>query len=800
MNSLKNKIFLLLVSILLVVQAIAFWTLYNDNKNQEMAEINNRLTTANTIFTELFQRRLEYLAAFSNIAAQDYTLKSMLDGRTRELLITLNNHRSRINSDLAMTISNHGVITGQLQRISTDKKAVYQEGLAALDDGSVKIGSEIGTQFRYQNWFTSAQSSHIYQVDSALYQVNFSPVNDRNKIVGWLMFGFAIDQHLANEFKSITNLQTDFILKTNNNLELVASSEANNESNFTNHDNSSFTQLLNEQETRSEAAGNLTKYIATYTVITEWGGQELGVYMYSLRANIVSLLQEQWGQLLLLGLITLIISLASAYLIAASISKPINRLVEHAKAIASGNFKQTIQFKETNEVGQLAHEFNNMQLALSQREDAITRLANYDLLTNLPNRNCLYEALVQLQDKRFMLLHLNMSRLKDVNATLGYEVGDLVIKALAERLQAISVEQHVQLLVHLRADEFILIVDTIDVAEMSAQINKELEEIFCFQGISLQMQVRIGIALYPEHTDDITKIEQMADTALHHTRTTRSLIQIYQPELDVNSVERLNLINDLRQAISTNQLELHFQPKLCLSTWKITHVEALVRWQHPKLGMIPPDNFIYIAEQTGHIEALTRWVLKATLIQSCEWKKLGLNLNIAVNISAENLKEPDFYDFVCNSLNFYQVSPTQITLEVTESSVVEDHESAIQLLGKFKKFGIKISIDDYGTGYSSLAQLKYLPVHELKIDKSFIQRIENDIDDQIIVRSTIDLAHNMGLNVVAEGIEDEFALSWLADYRCELAQGYFISHPKPASELTPWLMNPPIFKQYSSLH
>lgn len=799
MNSLKNKIFLLLVSILLVVQAIAFWTLYNDNKNQEIAEINNRLTTANTIFTELFQRRLEYLAAFSNIAAQDHVLKSMLNGRTRELLITLNNHRSRINSDLAMTISIQGVITGQLQRVNAEQKSLYKEDLTALDDGTVKIGSEIGTQFRYPNWFDSSQSTHIYQLDNAIYQVNFSPIKYRNEIVGWLMFGFVIDQHLATEFKSITNLQTDFILKTEDNIELVASSESVVKDNTTTQ-HFTFTQLLNDKNKLSDGEHLLNKYIATYAVITQFDNQELGVYMYSLRANIVSLLQEQWGQLLLLGLITLIVSLASAYLIAASISKPINRLVEHAKTIASGNFKQTILFKETNEVGQLANEFNNMQLALSQREDAITRLANYDLLTNLPNRNCLYEALVKLQDKRFMLLHLNMSRLKDVNATLGYEVGDLMIKALAERLQAISVEQHVQLLVHLRADEFILIVDSMDVTDLSAQINKELEEIFSFQGINLQMQVRIGIALYPEHTDDITKIEQMADTALHHTRTTRNLIQIYQPELDVNSVERLNLINELRLAISANQLVLYFQPKLCLSTWKITHVEALVRWIHPKLGMIPPDNFIYIAEQTGHIEALTRWVLKAALIQSCEWKKIGLNINIAINISAENLKEPDFYDFVCDSLNFYQISPTQVTLEVTESSVVEDHDSAIQLLGKFKKFGIKISIDDYGTGYSSLAQLKHLPVHELKIDKSFIQRLENDIDDQIIVRSTIDLAHNMGLNVVAEGIEDEFSLLWLADYRCELAQGFFISHPKPASELTAWLINPPVFDQSMSVH
>jgi diguanylate cyclase (GGDEF)-like protein len=800
MNSLKNKIFLLLVSILLVVQAIAFWTLYNDNKSQQISEINYRLNTAKTIFNELFERRLESLAAFSNIVAQDYVMKKMLKGRTRDLLITLNNHRNKINTDLAMVVSSKGIITAQLQRNNVINESVMKQNSYALGDTQVIIGSEIGTEFSHKNWFDSKQTTYIYVIDHSVYQVNLTPILDRKEIMGWLIFGFEIDQDLANEFKKITNLQTDFILKSEGNMVVVASSESTTPHQSSAEENLTFTQSLQAKNQLSNRKNALEKYIVTYAVINAFDNQELGIYMYSLRANIVSVFQEQWAQLFILGLITFVISLLSAYLIAASISKPINRLVGHARAIASGDLKQFINFKETNEIGQLANEFNNMQLAISQREDAITRLANYDLLTNLPNRNCLHEAFTYLKDQRFMLLHLNMSRLKDVNATLGYDVGDLVIKALAERLQCISLQQHVQLLFHLRADEFILIVDSIDVKDVSTQINKELEEIFSFQGINLQLQVRIGIALYPEHTDDINKIEQMADTALHHTRKTRNLIQIYKPELDINSVERLNLINELRQAISANQLVLHFQPKLCLSTWKVSHAEALVRWNHPKLGMIPPDHFIYIAEQTGHIEALTRWVLTATLQQCREWNRLGLDINIAINISAENLKEPDFYNFVCNSLTLHAVLPSQITLELTESSVIEDHGSAMQLLVKFKQFGIKISIDDYGTGYSSLAQLKHLPVHELKIDKSFILRLKNDVDDQIIVRSTIELAHNMGLNVVAEGIEDEFVLQWLADYQCELAQGYFISQPKPANELTPWLMNPPIFNRSLSTH
>lgn len=783
MKSLKTKIFLWIVLLLLMVQAIAFWTLYNGNKNQQTSEINNRLTTAKVIVAELFERRLEYLAAFAETAAKDYGLKQVFNDDTRSLLVALNNHRKRIDADLAMAISAEGIITGQLQRRFI--KSATQGDVKTLQ-AKIHQGEELGTQFRYVNWFHSQQTSHFYMIDKALYQLSLSPVNVGTQTIGWLAFGFQIDQRLANEFKNITNLETNFILKTTDNWHLIATSDKQK----TSKQKLALAKLVANNSIPQQ-------YIATHLLIGEFDKQIFSVSMYGLRANIVSLLQKQWWQLLILAVLTLCVSLLSAYIIAVSISKPLKRLVTQAKVIASGDYKQTITFSEKNEIGQLADEFNHMQTAVLQREKAIIHLADHDPLTDLPNRHMLNKVLTRLitEQQHFIILHLNLSRLKDVNSTLGHDVGDEVIKELASRLRHLSLLPQVQLIVHLGADEFIVIIKEMQFDNALAEINKELEPIFSFQGISLQLQVRIGIALYPSHTTDAIKLIQMADTALHYTRKTGSLVKIYQPELDVNSVERLNLINDLKLAIPANQLQLHFQPKLCLKTWKVTHAEALVRWSHPTLGMVPPDNFIHIAEQTGQIKALTRWVFSAALAQATKWKTLGLDINIAINISAENLKEPDFYEFICNTINQEKISPDKVTLEITESSVVEDPESAIKLLSNFKNHGIKISIDDYGTGYSSLAQLKQLPVHELKIDKSFIQRLEHDDDDQIIVRSTIDLAHNMGLHVVAEGIEDEFSLIWLAQHQCELAQGYFISRPKPANELTLWLLDPPIFNK-----
>lgn len=779
MKSLQNKIFLFFVLLLLTVQAIAFWTLYNGNKSRENSEVQNRLSTAKTIFSELFDRRLSYLAVFAETAAKDYGLKEVFNDDTRSLLVALNNHRKRIDADLAMAIAADGVISGQLQRQFTLQANNIKTGI-----GKIRQGPERGQEFRFSEWLTSGQPAHLYTINDDLYQLSLSPVNVGTKTIGWIAFGFQIDHRLAQEFTKITGLTTDFVINVNNNWRFIASSQKQIE----NQKELTFAETVIKQQTPEN-------YIATSVIINEFDQQEFAVAMYGLRANFVALLEKQWWQLLVLTALTLTLSLISAYVIAASISKPIKRLVAQAKVIANGNYHQTITLKDKNEIGQLADEFNHMQSAVLQRQQAIIHNANHDSLTDLPNRNALVEKIRELTDhnQRFALLHINLSRLGDVNSTLGHNVGDYVIKELAERLKVINRNEFCLSLTHLGSDEFILLTNDNAINQTTALIKSALEPVFDYQGISLQLQVRIGIALYPTHASDGNLLIQKADTALHQSKENSNSIQMYQPELDVNTVDRLNLINDLKQAIPAGELELHFQPKLCLKSKEITHAEALVRWQHPTLGMIPPDDFIHIAEKTGQIKALTRWVFSTAIAQYNTWQTLGIDLNVAVNISAANLKEADFYQYICQSLKAANVPTHKITLEVTESSVVDDPEAAITLLKQFKSHGIKISIDDYGTGYSSLAQLKQLPVHELKIDKSFVQRLEHDTDDQTIVRSTIELAHNMGLYVVAEGIEDEFSLRWLARHQCELAQGYFISKPKPAPELTDWLLTKPTF-------
>lgn len=763
----------------MLVQAIDLWTIFAGNQTQEKQEIANRLLTAQTIFTEQFNSRRDYLTAFAETAARDYGIKQVFDEDTRSLLVALNNHRQRIDADLAMTISKDGVITGQLY-VSHDN-----------NESRVRPGTERNNVFRFPEWLSVSEYSDLYVLDNKLYQLSLSPLQVGQKIIGWVGFGFQLDERLAKHFKEITQLEVDFIFKdapapkqtsSSASWNLVASSNSN-------ADLSLAENIINE-------AGP-SQFISTRYIYTTQNGQAFGVAMYGLKADIVAVLQEQWWQLLIIAALTLLLSLVSAYWIAASITQPIQQLVQQARTIAQGRYDKRVVLKDQSELGQLADEFNAMQTAVLTREQVIQHAANHDPLTNLPNRNVLTQKLDALIANKtpIAVFHLNMSRLKDVNETLGHEVGDTLIKEAAQRLAQI---EDLTLLAHLGGDEFVILSESVtnhEQEQLLTLIANVLDKHCDFQGISLPIQMRIGVSRYPQHSKEPKALLQMADMALHHTQKVKQAVALYHEDLNVNSVERLSLINDLKVAIEQEQLVLFYQPKVELSSSIVTHVEALVRWNHPELGMVPPDEFIYIAEQTGQIDALTQRVFLMAVAQFNEWKRQGVQLNVAVNISAENLKDPSFFSFICETAETHDVPTNCITLEVTESVVVDDTHQAITLLQQFKDKGFKISIDDYGTGYSSLAQLKQLPVHELKIDKSFVQKLKEDEDDRIIVRSTIELAHNMGLSVVAEGIEDEYSLNWLTEYGCELAQGFYISRPVPADKLLEWLEHSETFKK-----
>ena len=382
-----------------------------------------------------------------------------------------------------------------------------------------------------------------------------------------------------------------------------------------------------------------------------------------------------------------------------------------------------------------------MQQAVLTREKDISHRVFHDPLTNLPNRNRLthfLETQLSKPDAKLTLAILNVRRIRDVNDTLGHDVGDEVIKEVSRRLLKLDSEN----VFHLGSDEFALVWmenDNDFVQTQIQQVFATLDKPFHYQDIALHLQVQIGVAPSNAKQDTAVNLLQKTDTALQSARKSNRHYQVYDRVLDFYTIERLHLVNSLKQAFTDNQLVLYYQPKLDLKASTIKSVEALVRWLHPVNGLIPPDTFIPIAEQTGQMNTLTKWVIEEAANQFLSWQKQDLKLSIAINISAEDLRNDDFLNFLLNLKKTKNLPDDAISLEVTENAVLSDPKLAISLLAQLQQSGFKISIDDYGTGYSSLEQLKILPVDELKIDKSFVQNLMVEKDDQTIVDSTISL-------------------------------------------------------------
>jgi len=421
--------------------------------------------------------------------------------------------------------------------------------------------------------------------------------------------------------------------------------------------------------------------------------------------------------------------------------------------------------------------------------------ALHDALTGLPNRTMLRDRTDQAihqADRELVpaaLLLLDLERFKEVNDTLGHHYGDQLLVQVGERLLAAL--RQVDTVARLGGDEFAVLLPRIETGEGAVAVARKLQatlaQPFLLEGLALDVEASIGVALYPDHGADPDELLQHADIAMYVAKETHAGFVLFDPTLDQHSPGRLALLGELRRAIDQQQLVLHYQPKVDAHTGQLLGVEALVRWQHPDHGLIPPNDFIPLAERTGLITPLTHYVLDAALRQCQQWRQAGHELAVAVNISARRLLDLEFPDEVAGLLARWEVPARLLVVEITESTIMADPARALEILSRLNTMGVQLSIDDFGTGYSSMAYLKSLPVHELKVDRSFVTHMSSDNRDAVIVRSTIDLGRNLGLRVVAEGVEDQTTLQELDVLGCDAIQGYHISRPVPPDDLIHWL-------------
>ena len=432
---------------------------------------------------------------------------------------------------------------------------------------------------------------------------------------------------------------------------------------------------------------------------------------------------------------------------------------------------------------------------LASLNQELEHQALHDALTELPNRLLLQDRMhqsllsAQREHHQLALLITDLDRFKEINDTLGHHYGDLVLQEVSARMRAAL--RGSDTIARLGGDEFAILLPYIESADDAVMAARKLvatmEKPIVLEDHSFHVGISVGIALYPDHGQDGSTMMRHADVAMYVAKRSTSGYALYDHLEDQHSVSRLAMVGELRHAIEHRQLVLFYQPKVDLKEGRITGVEALVRWNHPQRGLLSPDEFIPLAEHTGLIRPLTFFVLDEALHQASVWKKNDLNLKMAVNLSAHHLQDEQLASKVESAMRQWDVPPELLEFEITESAIMANPLRAMNTLTQLSRMGIGLSIDDFGTGYSSLIYLKQLPVDEIKIDKSFVIDMLENNEDLVIVRSTIDLAHNMGRQVVAEGVESEEVLNLLMELGCDMAQGYYISRPITANIITQWL-------------
>ena len=433
------------------------------------------------------------------------------------------------------------------------------------------------------------------------------------------------------------------------------------------------------------------------------------------------------------------------------------------------------------------------------REEAASKeyQSLHDTLTGLPNRTMFHQMVEKAigEDLRTgtmgAVMLMDLDRFKEINDTLGHQTGDQLLIQLSRRLtQVLGAQGYIA---RLGGDEFALLVPGVtalsETEAVAGLVLAALEHPLAVAGINLQVGASIGLAAYPEHATDSSSLLQLADVAMYQAKDNHSGYMVYASGRDRHDARRLALAAELRAAIERGQVTVHYQPKADVATRQIKGVEALVRWEHPTFGMVGPDEFVPIAEQTGLIRLLTEHVLQSALHQCRDWQRLGFCLSMAVNLSVRNLMDRDLPDRVAELLVEAGLAPEMLTLEITEGTIMADPFRTLEVLNRLAAMGVTLSIDDFGTGYSSLSYLKRLPVREVKIDRSFVHNMTSDADDKMIVQSVIDLARNLHLGVVAEGVEDGITWDCLAALGCDSVQGYYLSKPNHPEVITQWLID-----------
>ncbi len=773
LRSLRQRIILLFVLLLVLIQATALLFITTANNNIARSTIDEALAQGERVFQRVLQQNQTRLEQGVTILSGDFAFRTAIATNDRGTIDSvLRNHGARVNADVMLLV-------GLDQIVRVDTLAVSRTGQAfefpVLIEQAVRDG----------------KASTITKLDAQLYQLVVVPVL-APEAIAWVAMGFRIDDATAREFKQLSGLDVSF-----------ASHAAAGAWRL----HASTLDQSRQQDLAKKIQGTSATALPTEVQLLDAVFETRVLPLAKLQTDeTIVVLQRPLDSalapfrqiertVLWLTLGGIIIAVIGSFAIARKITQPINALAQSAKRMETGDYAQPIKIDQADEIGALAASLDHMRDGIASREQQILKLAFEDGLTGLPNRTMFMRHLdqavsvAQRGGASPIVMLLDLDRFKTINDVLGHAVGDIALTEVGKRLRdALRDSDNVA---RLGGDEFAVLLTTGHVDTIDAIVRKilsSLEQPIVIDNQQMDVGASIGIAHYPAHGDDSSALLRAADIAMYAAKRSKSGSMVFDPRSLDQRESHLSLLSELRRAVEQDQLVLFYQPKLSLAALRTTGAEALVRWQHPDKGLIMPNDFIPFAEQTGFIATITHWVINAAVKQCGLWHAAGLSLHVAINVSARDLQvRDDLAGLVATALARHAVPPALICIEITESALMHDRVGAMATLQRLHDMGVSLSIDDYGSGYSSLAYLKQLAVNELKIDRAFVVGMETDQKNLAIIRSTIELGHNLGLSVTAEGVETTQELEQLRQMGCDLAQGYRIGRPMTPQAFEQWL-------------
>jgi diguanylate cyclase (GGDEF)-like protein len=751
----------------LLGQLTAFFIIRSSISKNAHAAMNDELVNGEQVLDRLIEQNSHKLTLGVDLLASDPGFRSALKA----------DHKGEVDLMLERSSRRIGATASIL--LNQDERIVAHSGAA-----SISLAKALQPLLQVAKRFGSANS--VVVADSVPYLVAVSAMQGMEADAYVAMLS-PVGLQTAREMARLTPLQATILVK--------GAGSAVSDSTLPASTASTLAQAAAEMRSDDGAVHvGGTELSMRRIAISRGAGPQVYVVLSKALSEAIEPYRMLQLTLLLLTGANIIIIIVGSLVVASRITRPLQQLSVMAQRLGNGDYDGRVTVDADGEIGELAQAFTKMRENLSTREREIQKLAFCDAVTNLPNRlsfTQLVETEIEASNRSgqpFSVLLMDLDRFKHVNDVLGHAFGDLLLQGVAKRVtQQFSLGEAAA---RLGGDEFALLLPNVGADKalvFARKILHSFEKPLEIDGHSIDVGAGIGVASYPEHGNGAHNLLSHAELALYAAKQSGNEAVVYLESMNTAAKESLSLLGDLRRAIDERQFLLYVQPQLSFKTGKLIGVEALVRWKHPVQGMIFPDRFIPFAEKTGFIRALTMWVFDQAAQLWCDLDRAGHACTISINISARDLLDPDLPLKFSDVLERYGAPASGFCLEITESTIMEDPQKAQQTLETLHGLGVELSIDDFGTGYSSLAYLKSLAVDELKIDKSFVMNMEKDPGDGKIVKSTIDLGHNMGLRVVAEGVESVEAWAMLAQMGCDHGQGYFMSRPIPSADLLGWL-------------